>query len=242
MTTYGGGKARIGKQIYEVIKELQEETGYDNTTYLEPFCGMLGVAKYFIEDNRQKIILNDINKDIILMWNKLKRGGWTLPKKCNREKYTELKYSKKHSAERGFYGTACAYSGIFFAGYRPTSGGRNFFKNSRDNIKKLGESIHKNKRRVKFTSHSYNKFKPKGMTIYCDPPYKNNKFNTEHFNDFDHDLFWETMRKWSRHNLVIISEYTAPKDFKCIWKKQMNSTFGKKMSPRTEKLFIAYRR
>ena len=74
---------------------------------------------------------------------------------------------------------------------------------------------------VKLVSNSYDSFKPKKMTIYCDPPYRGNLFNTEHFSQFDHDAFWETMRKWSKNNLVFISEYEAPDDFMCVWEKKM---------------------
>jgi site-specific DNA-adenine methylase len=243
MTSYGGGKARLGKEIYKVIKEIEDEKEWESESYFEPFCGMLGVAKHFINErdiNYNKIILSDANKDIILLWNKLKRGNWELPKTCTREKYESLKYSNRHTAERGFYGVSCAYSGIFFAGYRPKShrNGQNFFKSSRKNIKEIGDLIHSKKRHLKIINSSYLKFKPKGMTIYCDPPYEDNRFNIEHFKDFDSNLFWDTMRKWSKDNLVVISEYKAPKDFKCIWKKDMKSVFSGKTSSRTEKLFV----
>ena len=272
MTAYGGGKARLGKQIYKAIKEIQEKMNWYSDTYIEPFCGMLGVAKYFISfpgeklakkespeclkkksvsskrrsrarrissmTDYKKIILSDANKDIILMWKKLKRGGWTLPRTCGREKYEDLKASKKHSADRGFYGVSCAYSGIFFAGYRPKSKRQNFFKKSRENISETGKLLKLNSRRIKLTCSSYRDFKPKGMTIYCDPPYEDNKFNIKHFNDFDSKLFWDTMRKWSKDNLVIISEYKAPKDFKCVWKKDTKSVFSGKSKTRVEKLFM----
>ena len=119
MTAYGGGKARLGKQIYKAIREIEEKRGWKANTYFEPFCGMLGVAKHFLCEGRnsveqyKKYILSDANKDIVLMWKRLKRGGWSLPRTCTRERYEELKYSKRHSAERGFYGVSCAYSGIF---------------------------------------------------------------------------------------------------------------------------------
>lgn len=258
MTTYGGGKAKIGKQIYKAINDIIEiyrDNGWESNTYFEPFCGMLGVAKYFISsepvDERsesseseievpsfKKYILSDANKDIILLWKKLKNQKWTLPKTCTKERYEELKYSKKHSAERGFYGVSCAYSGIFFAGYRPKSIRQNFFKKSRENIEKTGKLLRNNSRRIKLLCSSYIKYKPKGMVIYCDPPYKNNKFNIKHFNDFDSDLFWDTMRKWSKNNLVIVSEYKAPKDFKCVWKKSIKSVFSGKTASRVEKLFM----
>ncbi len=242
MTAYGGGKAKLGRQIYKAIKDIEARKKWESNVYFEPFCGMLGVAKYFIDESskgdRKKFILSDVNKDIILMWKRLKRGGWVLPRTCTRERYEELKYSTKHSAERGFYGVSCAYSGIFFAGYRPQSARQNFFKKSRENITETGKLLKKKFRKIKFLCSSYREFSPKGMTIYCDPPYEDNKFNIKHFNNFDSELFWDTMRKWSKDNLVIISEYKAPKDFKCVWEKDIKSVFSGKRKTRVEKLFM----
>ena len=60
------------------------------------------------------------------------------------------------------------------------------------------------------------------MLIYCDPPYK----DTEGYSTggFDHDKFWDTMREWSKDNCVFISEESAPKDFKVVWKRKKRRT------------------
>jgi site-specific DNA-adenine methylase len=233
MPVYSGGKAKIGKEIADEIVKLEQKLNWKNKEYFEPFCGMLGVASHFASQKR-KVIANDINKDIILMWKKIKKGGWKLPDKCDKDTFMKLKYSTRHSAERGFYGVACTYSGIFYAGYRPGNKKQHFFHRSRNSIMEVSKHLPY----IKFHSKNYTKFNPKNMTIYCDPPYLNNKFKSKYFDDFDSDLFWDTMRKWSKNNLVIISEYKAPSDFKCVWKKTMNSTFGNIASKRTEKLFI----
>lgn len=42
-------------------------------------------------------------------------------------------------------------------------------------------------------------------TLYCDPPYKEStRSNTlvKGFKGFDHDVFWDTKRVWSKDNLV----------------------------------------
>lgn len=71
---------------------------------------------------------------------------------------------------------------------------------------------------VSFESKSYLDYSPEGMIIYCDPPYANTDTGGYRANKgkFDSGLFWETMRDWSKNNTVIISEYVAPDDFKCI--------------------------
>ena len=234
MPTYGGGKCRLGKEIYEIIKKIEKKYNFQGD-YFEPFCGLLGVGIHFAKENR-KVIACDANKNLILMWNKLKKG-WNLPEEgCTKIEYDKLRQSKSSSAKKGFFGIACAYSGIFFAGYRlDDSKGNNFFKRTRDGINKMVPYL----KNIDFLSGaSYDSFVPKGLTIYCDPPYKNNKFNCQYFNDFDHEKFWNIMREWSKDNLVLISEYSAPKDFKVIWMKEMKTTYRNQSKNRIEKIFI----
>lgn len=73
--------------------------------------------------------------------------------------------------------------------------------------------------------------------IYCDPPYKNTtKYSTR---DFDYDKFYEWVRRMSKNNIVLISEYNMPDDFECIWEKELTCTLDKnKRTKRIERLFI----
>lgn len=68
MTTYQGGKKRIGKKIYNII-EILDEYFFENEKrpYFEPFIGMGGVMKYFGEQNNRELYASDINKDLIIM-------------------------------------------------------------------------------------------------------------------------------------------------------------------------------
>ena len=80
-----------------------------------------------------------------------------------------------------------------------------------------------------------------GSVIYCDPPYAG---TTGYDADFNNDLFWEWCRTLSKRGcIVLVSEYMAPDDFKCIWKGRkpdgMGTTKkGKKQKVKIEKLFI----
>lgn len=75
------------------------------------------------------------------------------------------------------------------------------------------------------------------MVIYCDPPYKGTKKYSNAVN-FDYDEFWDIMRKWTKYNIVLVSEEFAPDDFECIWQKDVNRSIKttKKFNS-TEKLF-----
>lgn len=236
MPTYGGGKAKIGQQIADVIADLRHYYNYEETDILEPFCGMLGASVHLCQLGNLSVC--DYNSDIIAMWKCLKKG-WVPPNSCNKQQYEQLKVSQPtksiDKAKKGFIGVCCAYSGIYFAGYRTKTGNRDFFKQSRRSVLKITKQLPD----IKILSaRSYDQFEPKNMTIYCDPPYRNNKFRCPNFDCFDSDKFWETMREWSKDNLVIISEYSAPKDFIPIWSKVMKTTYNRLTEDRTEKLFI----
>ena len=44
------------------------------------------------------------------------------------------------------------------------------------------------------------------------------KYNTD---DFPYEEFYDWCREMSKDNIVLISEYNMPDDFKCIWQKQV---------------------
>jgi hypothetical protein len=54
----------------------------------------------------------------------------------------------------------------------------------------------------------------------------------------DHEKFWDWARKMSKNNIVVISEYKAPKDFHCFKKIGKGKTNAGKESKGNEKLFI----
>jgi len=40
-------------------------------------------------------------------------------------------------------------------------------------------------------------------------------------------FFWDWVREISKKNVVYVSEYKAPKDFKSVWKKTVNNSLDK---------------
>ena len=93
---------------------------------------------------------------------------------------------------------------------------------------------------AQFIQGLFHEHKPENMLVYCDPPYEGTtRYGA--FSGFDHALFWETMRKWSKNNTVVISEYKAPDDFKCVGghktKMRMYDKDGKQQE-RIERLFM----
>lgn len=234
MTTYQGGKKRLGKKIYQVICLIESDLCDTPLPYFEPFVGMCGVARHFAEGNTNRRLMTegninlritacDINPDIITMWKEFQKGSWNPPKTCSKRKYERLKADTKPSADRGFLGTVCSWSGIFFSGFRlDYNPEKDFIGEGYRGMMNIKPAM----MNIQFlNARPYYAFKNvKHKLIYCDPPYQDNNFKTEYFQRFDHERFWETMRTWSEDNIVIISESTAPKDFKKIWSAESTIT------------------
>lgn len=240
--SYQGGKQKLGKRIYNVISVLEEYLYPDEYLhYFEPFVGFCGVLKHFSKQDRDTSA-SDANKDIILMWKALQKG-WNPPTTCNKAKYERLKKSTVSSAERGFIGVSCSYAGIFFVGYRGTqtfkSKGSPIVRNSAGMTARSVKKIANDVKHTEFIdSANYDTFKPEGLLIYCDPPYESNKYTQSKFFEFDSVKFWNVMRKWSKNNLVIISERTAPKDFKQIWCSLIGINHNGKQQNHKECLYV----
>jgi site-specific DNA-adenine methylase len=85
-----------------------------------------------------------------------------------------------------------------------------------------------NLQNVVFSAESYVEFlkdfrfvKGQQYMIYMDPPYKGTcNIPFEKKQDFDSNQFWDMVRKLSKTKgiIVLVSEISAPKDFKCIYK------------------------
>lgn len=221
---YLGGKHGIGKLVADfLINECPPDTV---SGYLEPFCGSLGVFKNMTDKNYKKYIASDIQPDLIEMWKKIQNNTLKIPSSISEKQYNNLKDSPSPNAMKAVAGFGLSFGGKFFAGYAQKwagNSGRNFLNEFKNSIEKIKPTIEKDN--VQFLNKQYYDFKPNNMLIYCDPPYK----STEGYStgDFDHDKFWDIMRKWSKNNCVYISEESAPSDFKVVWKRKKRRTLDK---------------
>ena len=208
-----GGKSRLGRVIYKQLLVLESKIGGGPRPYLEPFVGMCGVMRHVAADGTRACFASDINKDLVCMWQKV-QTGWTPPLACTIERYNQLKTSKRASAERGFIGIVGTFGAVFFAGgCRLGSTKRDYLAEGRRSLLKMKDTI----QTVDFMpAASYDTFDPQGFLIYCDPPYANCRVS-KLFDSFDSAKFWETMREWSKNNIVVVSESSAPPDFKILW-------------------------
>lgn len=215
---YFGGKAKIGKILTKVIIDylVSKKINTNEAILIEPFCGALGLTKYII-DYFEKSYANDICKDIIMLHKQIKNNTFKNPK-INKEKWIELKYTNKSSAERAFAGFGCSFGGSFFNGYINDPSNNDMIYSS---LMKLAPKMQK----ITFSNKDYYDFlinfkfiENKKYVIYLDPPYKNT--SCQPWPQFDSSKFWTIVRKLSKMKniTIIVSEISAPKDFKCIYK------------------------
>lgn len=233
---YMGSKARFTKEILPIILKDRNPEQW----YVEPFAGGMNM----ICEVDGKRIANDINTELIAMFNALVYDDWK-PTIVSKEKYNEIRANKQAYKPHivGWVGFNCSYSGKYFGGYAgevKTKIGtiRNYQTEAIKNVEKQVQKL----KGVLFESKNYFELDiPENSIVYCDPPYKG---TTEYKHNFDHDLFWDWVREMSKKQLKIyVSEYTAPTDFRCIWEKEAKSSLsangkigGNKVS--TERLFL----
>ena len=229
---YIGGKSKK----YNHITDILNNKCFDNFDYLEPFVGYGHILRRVV--NKKSYMASDSNELLIQLLNFVQNTNKKYPKISEKE-YIDLKNDKsvKNRVKKAFAAFCYSYNGKEFGGYTNIVGERNYPKER----KKYYDSLRKNDTFMdtKLMLKNYLQYKPKNKLIYCDPPYeKTTGYSTSV--DFDHKLFWETMRKWSENNVVFVSEYNAPKDFVMISScKKYSSLSGRgSVDVRTEKLFI----
>ena len=143
----------------------------------------------------------------------------------------------------GNIGFLASYNGRWFdggyakAGYEHTKNGdryRDYYQEAKRNLEEQAKYL----TNIFFTSTDYRNLSfAKDSLIYVDPPYADKKqfANATKFNYLE---FWETVRKWSEDNYVLVSEENAPDDFITIWEQSVSRSIKSTDKSRsTEKLF-----
>lgn len=230
---YTGGKAIIADEIHNIICSYEHDLIGHVQPYLEPFAGAMSVAFKFAIDvdekcNNRKITVSDFNPDMTKLWTSLKKGKKP-PEYVTEQEYEN--YKTGSAAMKGYVGSVFAFGGAMFGAYRGRYQSATKTKQEgRSSREKLMKVIPLLDHITIVKAKSYDKWNPKGMTIYCDPPYEtaSEKSNPNvYLRGFDHQKFWDIMRSWSKTNLVFISEVkeNIPTDFKIIWKRTIKRSF-----------------
>ena len=241
---YMGSKARIAKYIVPIIQKYIDNNNI--TKYWEPFVGGANVIDKISCNQKAG---SDKNKYLIALLCHA-RDGKELYESVSKELYDKARnaYNNGDTSEFedwqiGNIGFLASYNGRWFdggyakAGYEKTKNGerfRDYYRESKDNLLKQAPQL----KGCRFGFMDYVNYHPKGCLVYCDPPYQGTK-QYANATAFDYNLFWTTMREWSKDNIVIISEENAPDDFECIWEQAVSRSIkATDKSESVEKLFI----
>lgn len=241
---YMGGKFRQSKAICQILKPYVNPS----TVYVEPFCGgMWSAARVAKELRPKKMILNDINKPLMLLWEKcLKNGCDWLPVDIEQieNEYPKYKLTQdENDPLTAWYGVALSFGGKWFGGVA-----RRYYKGQRE---KSYESERKSTykkidslRMVETEMHtgSYKNLEiPNGAVVYCDPPYKG-RVKAHHFDNFNYDEFWEWVRELSNRCIVFTSCFDCPADFETVyeWGDTVTRHLYSKGSDNTNERMVKY--
>lgn len=215
---YMGGKFRQSKAIVEVLRPYIDP----NTVYVEPFCGgMWSAARVAKELKPGLVILNDINRPLMLLWEKCLREGcdW-LPVDAEQ---VEREYPKYRTTQdendplTAWYGIALSFGGKWFGGVaRHTKGQQETtYEAERKSMYKKIDSL----RMVQTELHtgSYNELEiPNNAVVYLDPPYEG-RTKAHHFDKFDYTEFWQWVRELSKRCTVFTSCFDCLEDFETVY-------------------------
>ncbi len=228
---YLGGKATGANHI---IKILNNEV-FDGMSYIEPFCGYCHILRRV--KSKSSYTISDSNDLLIVLLKHIQTSSKEHPS-ISEEEYKKLRADPSSDPLRAAYAAfTYSYNGKFFAGYVGSK--ERDYPSER---KRYYERLHANevfqKANIKQGSYTiYNSRNTEDALIYCDPPYE----ATEGYrNEFNSDEFWDWVRKMSKKNIVLVSEYQAPLDFICIGQQSKRQTVAAKAKTRRrlESVFV----
>lgn len=232
---YVGSKNRISKQLAPIIQSYIDDN--DIKAYWEPF---VGGANMIDKIKCERRVASDIHPYLIALLKQAQIDVSCFPETISKEEYKAVRSNPSEYPDWyvGLVGFCASYNSKWFGGYAnnvKTKTGivRNYTDEAIRNLVKQAPQL----KGIIFYQWDYRDITGiKNVVIYCDPPYQyTTKYST---GDFDYEEFYEWMRKMSKDNIVLVSEYNMPDDFECIWEQELTCTLDKnKRSKRVERLF-----
>jgi site-specific DNA-adenine methylase len=199
---YLGGKAQIRKDVCATVARFRST---DQVVW-EPFCGGLNSAV----GHKGLVICSDASRSLIALLQAV-RLGWDPPSVVSRETWETSKTLPETNPMHGFCKFGCALRGIpgtfsDVSSTKPLKTGA--FQPAATTAR---NALLRDARKPSAIFWAdFLAIEPRRLSavIYCDPPYRG---RTGYDFDFDHDLFVERVKEWSRFaHAVLVSEYDFP--------------------------------
>lgn len=227
-----GSKNRIAKYLLPIM--LEEAKKHNITTWIEPFVGGANMIDKVPKEFKR--IGYDINNHVIKALIGIRDNVNSLPENITEEDYKSYK-GLEADVVTSWVRIACSFAGIFESKLASDKTGlRNYSKEAKRNALKQSPNI----QNVVFLCDSFENLSFENSLIYCDPPYKGTtSYKT---NPFPYEKFYEWCKEMkSKGNLIFISEYEMPIEFKEIWQGEIKTNFASTRKKAThnaiEKLF-----
>jgi DNA adenine methylase len=224
---YLGGKARTARLLAAYLRSRLE-----GRYFVEPFCGALSVTA----EMSGRRVASDASPYLFTLYSALRRG-WVPPSEVSREEYERVRLAPDVTDPlTAFIGYGCSWGGKWWGGF-----GKNPAHWAPRSSNARSSMLRKFARcsEVVFAHRDYRALSPDSRhLVYCDPPYAGTT-GYDAVGTFDSTAFWATVREWSaRGTLVLVSEYTAPADFRCVWEIQTRTDLhGAGRAGRVERLW-----
>ncbi len=164
----------------------------------------------------------DIHKQLIALLQYAQEHSKELPERILEEEYKTVQANKENYPDwyLGLVGFCASFGAKYFGGYARDSKADNSGKwsagairNLKNQVNNLKDVIFKN---IRFQDLPLDKIK--GYVIYCDIPYRG---TTKYVTDsFPYEEFYDWVKAASVNNTILVSEYSMPDEFTCIWQKE----------------------
>lgn len=226
---YQGSKTQFAQYIVPRFNDFIQTNHI--TIFYDLFCGGANIADRV---NCEEVIANDLSPTLIALHKQAQQDFSQIPRKGSREIwdkcYTEYKRLKKSQwteepqiplYEIGAIEWYGSYGARGFPGsYAKDSSYRHYYL---EHYKNHQTQASTNKyKKIKFVCGDYRDVQIKeNQLIYCDPPCNNNNTYYDISKNFDHEAFYEWVRRQSKTNPIFISAESMPNDFEVVWEKKI---------------------
>src|SRR5690554_5360695 len=215
---YMGSKNRIAKYLLPIM--LEEAKKNNITTWVEPFVGGANMIDKVPKEFKR--VGYDINPHLISALIDIRDNVNILPNELSEVNYKLIKGTEVRSIN-SWLRFVCSFGGKFDNGYAREKGSdeTTFCGYGKRNALKQSPNI----QNVDFICDSFENLSFENSLIYYDPPYKGTtSYKT---NPFPYEKFYEWCKEMKlKGNLIFISEYEMPIEFKEVWQGEIKTNFA----------------
>ena len=232
---YMGSKNRIAKHILPIMLKEAEKHGI--TRWVEPFVGggnMIDkVPPSFTREGY------DLNYHAIHALIDIRDNFDLLPDEITEDYYKYQKGNPPGSIS-SYVRFVASFGGKFENGYARQGNSIKYRATPAQEGKRNAIKQSPNLQDVSLICADFLNLSFENSLIYCDPPYQGTtSYKT---GSFPHEEFFSWCREQAKNNLVFVSEYSAPEDFREVWRGEVKTNFASSRKSAThnavEKLFI----